>query len=270
MTGHREFSGRTAVITGAADGLGAACARRAATLGMRVVLADIDPDRLRRTADTLAADGADVLAVVTDVGDPDSVEQLAQRAYAHFPSIDVVINNAGVEAAGQVWEWTPEAFDRLMRVNMYGVFHGIRAFVPRMIAAGRGHIANVASVGAFRATPFNSPYQASKHAVLVLTEALAQELAQRGHPVDVSLIVPSALQTDIFASVEVFDSPGSDEAAAVADQYHTYLRTQGLEPETAARRIFDGLAARDFWVLTQPEEVRGYAADRGRVLIELS
>jgi NAD(P)-dependent dehydrogenase (short-subunit alcohol dehydrogenase family) len=164
-TARELFHGEVAVITGAASGIGEAVARQAAKLGMRVVLADIDEERLETVASSLAAGGRDVVYAATDVADAAAVESLAERAYASFGSVRLLANVAGVEAVGAVWETMPEHFDRVMKVNVYGEYHGIRAFVPRMLAAGTSaYVVTVTSLAALTSAPFQAAYVASKHA----------------------------------------------------------------------------------------------------------
>jgi NAD(P)-dependent dehydrogenase (short-subunit alcohol dehydrogenase family) len=129
------FSGKTAVITGAGSGIGAALARHAAGLGMRLVLADVAEERLAEVAAEVGGT-AEILAVPTDVTNAAAVERLAARAYDELGPVRLLFNNAGIESTGPLWELTPQRWDLMMRVNVYGVFHGIHAFVPRMLADG--------------------------------------------------------------------------------------------------------------------------------------
>ncbi|MFD4181452.1 SDR family NAD(P)-dependent oxidoreductase [Rhodococcus sp. NPDC058514] len=246
----RDLTGTTAVVTGAASGIGAAIARRAAGLGMRVVLADFDSDRLDEVAHGITATGTEVLAVRCDVTDPDDVERLAATAYEAFGPVRLLVNNAGVEGTGRLWELSPGTFGRVMDVNVSGVFHGIRAFVPRMLAAGSAaHIVNTASIGAVTSLPAQASYCASKHAALAMTECLAIELAAEQAPITVAALLPGPVHTAIYASA------GSDGSAGAAtrDRMDAFLRENGVTPEAAADTLFDGLAAGDFWIFTHPE-----------------
>src|SRR5687768_3749027 len=163
----RQFRDRTVVITGAASGIGAALARRAGNEGMRVVLADVAVDDARAVADNMA--GAETLVVHCDVSDEASVRQLADAAWERFGSVDLLCNNAGIVPGGRhrmVWEYTPGDWQWSLGVNFYGVIHGIRAFVPRMITQGTpAHILNTASVAGFVSGSGSACYGAAKHAV---------------------------------------------------------------------------------------------------------
>ena len=190
------FGGKTAVITGAGSGIGAGLARMAGEVGMRVVLADVDAGRLEEVRAALAKTGTEVLAVTTDVRDATSVDALATAAFGAFGSVELLINNAGIESVGRVWETSPESWQRMQRVNVDGTFHGIRSFVARMGANPLpSHVVNVASVAAISSSALNSAYHASKHAVLALTECLHIECSEVFPQISVSVVCPAAVTT---------------------------------------------------------------------------
>jgi NAD(P)-dependent dehydrogenase (short-subunit alcohol dehydrogenase family) len=188
------FDGRVVVITGGASGIGRALGERFAAEGARVVLADIERDRLESTAAELGKNAtAEVTAIQADVTDPDSVEALAAAAYDRFGAVHVLFNNAGVGApSAKPWDTTPNDWRWVHAVNVFGVAHGIQAFVPRMLASGEpGYIVNTASGdGVINPLPGASVYAASKAAVATLTECLAAQLAADGAPIGVSLFLP--------------------------------------------------------------------------------
>jgi len=188
------FGDRVVVITGGASGIGRALGERFAADGARVVLADIERDQLERTAAELGKDAAgEVAAIAVDVTDPASVEALAAAAFDRFGAVHVLINNAGVGApSARPWETTPNDWRWVHSVNVFGVAHGIQAFVPRMIASGEpGYVVNTASGdGAVNPLPGASVYAASKAAVATLTECLATQLAADGARIGVSLFLP--------------------------------------------------------------------------------
>lgn len=250
---HPGFSGTTAVITGAASGIGAGLARHGASLGMRLVLADIDEDRLADVVAGLPAT-AEVLAVPTDVTSAAAVEQLAARAYAELGPVRLLFNNAGIETTGPLWALTPERWDQMMQVNVSGVVHGITAFVPRMLADGRpAGIVNTSSVGGLSVGPFQGAYCATKFAVQALTECLHMELAAQGAPITVSVVNPGPVATEIFEdAVALEGAPGTDSYRATM---RALLRDQGISPDEAAAVIFDGVADGRFWIFPHPEMV---------------
>lgn len=188
------FAERVVVITGGASGIGRALGQRFAAEGARVVLADVERGRLEATARELAKGAAgEVTGISVDVTEPASVEALAAEVYQRFGAVHVLINNAGVGApSARPWETTPNDWRWVHSVNVFGVAHGIQAFVPRMIAAGEpGHVVNTSSGdGAVNPLPGASVYAASKAAVATLTECLATQLAADGARIGVSLFLP--------------------------------------------------------------------------------
>ncbi|MFY8120047.1 MAG: SDR family NAD(P)-dependent oxidoreductase, partial [Burkholderiaceae bacterium] len=169
----KDFAGRTAVITGAGSGFGREFAREAAARGMHLVLADIEADALAASAHELGSGGARVLAEVLDVADGAAVARLADRAYAEFGAVHLLMNNAGVGSGGLLWENSERDWQWVLGVNLWGVIHGVRQFVPRMLAGGQGgHVVNAASVAGLLAAPNMGVYNVSKHAVVALTETL--------------------------------------------------------------------------------------------------
>ena len=166
---------------------------------MRVVAADVEADALDATVAELGGD--DVLGVPTDVTSRDAVEQLATRAYDTFGAVDVLCNNAGVFQGGLLWECTDADFEWTLGVNLWGILHGIRAFVPRMLAAGTpGHVVNTISMAGLATTPFSGPYNVSKFAAMAATECLAHDLATVGAPIKVSAVCPGLVDTEIARS----------------------------------------------------------------------
>ena len=189
-----ELRDRVAVVTGAASGIGLAVAQAFAAEGMRVVLADLDEPGAQREADALGAEVA--LAVGVDVRDPASVEALAAAALDRFGAVHVVVNNAGIVTGGRAWEQSLDDWHRVLDVNLWGVVHGIRTFVPLLLANGSpGHVVNPASMAAVTAIPGIAPYTASKHAVLGISDVLRAELEGLGAPVGVSVVMPGMIRT---------------------------------------------------------------------------
>lgn len=194
------LKGRTAVITGAGSGIGRALALQCADRGMPVVLADVDEIGLAETA-RLIGRMDQTFVVPTDVSKSQDVEALADRAYECTGDVGVLFNNAGVASGGSIWESTPEDWAWILGVNLMGVVHGVRAFVPRMLAEQRpGHIVNTASAAGLMSLPAASAYCASKHAVVTLSECLYHELQLKKADIGVSVLCPSFVQTGIVDS----------------------------------------------------------------------
>lgn len=258
---YEDLRGRTAVVTGAGSGIGESAARRAAELGMNVVLADISAPRVDAVAADLRADGHAALAVPTDVRDADAVDALADAAYAEFGAVTVLLNNAGLESLGFTWEVPADEWRRVINVNLLGVFHGIRSFVPRMGADPRpSHIVNTCSVGGITITPRMTAYAASKHGVQALTESLYLECAEAFPQIAVSVFSPGQVATRIFE-----DAPDRGETAVDAEFWRDQIR-EGMSPDTAAELLFEGIARDDFWILTHPGSFERLASRRARVL----
>lgn len=238
---------RVAVITGAASGIGAGLAREAVRRGFQVVLADRDEAALDKVAHEI---GDAALAVPTDVTDPAALEALAERAWDAHGQVDLLFNNAGILASGFSWEIPAETWQRVIDVNLAGVVNGIRAFVPRLLAANRpARIVNTASVGGFLPSPMMAPYSATKFAVVALSECLAGELKMLGSQIEVSLLAPGPVKTAIFRE------PAPESAAQFQQFMHTLLESQGLTPDQFAPLVFDAIERGDYWIFPQPESL---------------
>jgi NAD(P)-dependent dehydrogenase (short-subunit alcohol dehydrogenase family) len=263
-----QLAGRTAVVTGAASGIGRALAGRCAAAGMRVVLADVEAAPLGEAARALEKQGAEALAVVTDVSRPEQVEALAQRAEDAFGAVHLVCNNAGVFAGGLSWETPLADYEWVLSVNVWGVLHGVRAFVPRLLAQGEGHVLITASMASLTAAPFSAPYTMSKHAVLALAESLHLELRARGAAVGVSVLCPEMIRTGIGESArnrpERFERgvPSHPERELVEGALRAGAAT-GLDPDVVAARALDAVREGRFYVLP-PEDDPWIAAMRAR------
>jgi NAD(P)-dependent dehydrogenase (short-subunit alcohol dehydrogenase family) len=253
-----EFPGKVAVVTGAASGIGRAIAAQAAREGMRLVLADIEAGPLERTVAELRAAGAAVLAVPTDVSRAEQVAALAARALAAYGAVHLLFNNAGVATGGPIWEQPLAEWEWVMGVNLWGVVHGIRAFVPLMLAQDdAGYIVNTASIAGLVTAPALGIYTVTKHAVVALSEVLAAELAQRDAHITVSVLCPSWVRTRIMeagrnrpAAIQPPVSPGDDPAGSAAIHQ---LIDSGMPPEQVAEEVFAAIRGERFYILTHPE-----------------
>jgi NAD(P)-dependent dehydrogenase (short-subunit alcohol dehydrogenase family) len=187
----QELHDKVAVVTGAASGIGLGIARSFLAAGMRLVLADIDEERLTDEARVMEQAGAGVLVVPTDVGDPGAVEALADAAFARHGAVHVLVNNAGILASGRTWEIPLSDWHRVLDVNLWGAIHGVRTFVPRMLDQGApAHILNMGSMASVTPVPGIGPYNVAKHGLLALTEGLASELAAIDADIAVTLVMP--------------------------------------------------------------------------------
>jgi NAD(P)-dependent dehydrogenase (short-subunit alcohol dehydrogenase family) len=248
-----HFNEKVAVVTGAASGIGRAIAERCLADGMRVVLADIEAPALEEAAKAMT--GA-ILPYKVDVSDAAAMEAMADAVYKHFGAVHLLFNNAGVAPDPKpVWAQSLDSWKWVIDVNLYGVINGLRSFVPRMLAGGEeGHIVNTASVAGLHAGPMISPYYATKHAVVGLSEALYIELKSGKTRVGVSVLCPAFVRTKIGESGR--NRPGAVPSAALSNEFSEMVRMlieQGVTPESIADKVFDAIKADQFWILTHPE-----------------
>lgn len=259
---------RVAVITGGGSGIGAAMADAFTARGARIVLADIDPDALERTAATLQARGAEVLTVRTDVGELAQVRALAEAAVERFGAVHVVCNNAGIAVFGQMADATHADWEYTMRVNFWGVVHGVETFAPRLLAQGQGgHIVNTASMAGLVGMEWLGIYCASKFAVVGLTEGLFRELKPRG--IGVSVLCPMIVQTDINRNSirnrpvplrnpdhpDVPADPGAEVPGAAAEVQGAMVGSV-IAVDEVARRVVRAIDRGDLYILTHSEQRR--------------
>jgi NAD(P)-dependent dehydrogenase (short-subunit alcohol dehydrogenase family) len=268
-----ELTGRVAVVTGGASGIGFAMAERFADEGMRLAIADIEEGTLDAAAKQLSDGGADVLAVPTDVSKAESVDALADRVRDHYGGFHIVCNNAGVGGHGfTTWDAPASEWQWVLGVNLWGVINGIRAFVPTLVGQDDGHVVNTASMAGLASLPFMAPYSASKHAVLAISEALFHELAMLGSAVKVSVLCPGFIRTRIADSnrnwLEHLGSEPTrdDPASEVIEPLVRGLVDAGKPPEELADQVLDAIRTQRFLVITEPEICKGAVDGRAAIL----
>jgi NAD(P)-dependent dehydrogenase (short-subunit alcohol dehydrogenase family) len=250
-----SHSGRVAVVTGGASGIGHALARRAAADGMTVVLADVEASALESAAAAMRAQGATVHAYEVDVSDRSAVLGLAERVESEVGPTWLLANNAGVFVAAPFLESTPQDWEWVLGVNLWGVVHGLQAFLPHMVARDEGHIVNTASLDGIVTVPNVASYIASKHAITGLSETLFRELEAAGSGVGVSVLCPGVIATNIRRSGRNRPARLGSAAQLDSDTYPEY--DQEMAPELVAEIVFDAIAQRRFWIVTHTEQ---YAA----------
>jgi NAD(P)-dependent dehydrogenase (short-subunit alcohol dehydrogenase family) len=248
-----RLQGRTAVITGAASGIGLALAQQLGAQGMKLVLADIEEGALAGAAAGLKELGCEVVAVRTDVSDYGSVCELARRANEAFGHVHVLCNNAGVSFTGPIWELSLDDWRWVQDVNLWGVIHGIKAFVPAMIAHGEaGHIINTASLASFNGMGDHAAYCASKAAVLSISQALFSELRAWNTPLGVTVLCPGIVKTQVHRSWR--NRPATDQSWSERESQDPAvrrtaeeLRATGELPETVAQAAIEAMRAGRFY-----------------------
>ena len=253
----KDFSGKTAVITGAGSGIGAALAGLAGAQGMNLVLADINLDDLEIVASQIVAPA--IVVQQTDVADADAVQALADLSWSRFGEVSVLCNNAGVVPGGRhrpVWDYSPEDWRWAFGVNVDGVVNGIRSFVPRMLAEGRpGHVLNTASVAGFVSGSGSADYGASKHAVVRITEALYAGLRDEQAPIGVTMLCPGLVATRIYDSERSRPSHlrtvgGRPEEAEALQSVADNLYRNAPSADEVAKLAFDGIRNDQLYVFT--------------------
>jgi NAD(P)-dependent dehydrogenase (short-subunit alcohol dehydrogenase family) len=247
----KDFKDKVAVVTGGASGIGRAIAERCVAEGMRVVLADIEEPALQNAAKAMNARPYRV-----DVSDAAAVEAMAEVVYSEFGAVHLLFNNAGVGSdVKPVWAQPIETWKWVIGVNLYGVIYGLHSFVPRMLASGEeGHVVNTASVAGLLSGAMISPYFATKHAVVGLSESLFLELKMANARVGASVLCPAFVKTRIAESDR--NRPGASSAPSVSGEAAAAIRAMvdaGVSPESIAEKVFDAIEAEKFWILTHPE-----------------
>ena len=249
--------GHVAVITGGASGIGLAVAEALIAEGMRVVLADIDAPKLRDVEARLTESGAEVATMICNTAAEAEVNALAEFALEQFGGAHVLFNNAGIGGVGDAWADPMELWHRVIDINLFGVVHGIRAFLPIMRQQGVGHIVNTASMAGFGPVPGAAPYAATKHAVVGLSESLYLELVAMQEPIGLSVLCPGFVKTDLMnKEPDAVESP-------IGQLMNVLLRAGvdgGIPASTVAAAVVAAIEAQHFWILTHPEMFDGAVA----------
>jgi NAD(P)-dependent dehydrogenase (short-subunit alcohol dehydrogenase family) len=252
-------AGKVAVVTGGASGIGLALAERFATAGMHIVLADVDEAGLASAAERIGAHGVDTLFVRTDVSDEAAVQALAAATVERFGAAHLVCNNAGIAAKADPWFGPLSSWTWTMGVNLWGVIHGIRAFLPVLIESGGGHIVNTASMAGLMPGA-GAAYDATKHAVVALSDDLYTGMLQAGLPVGVSVLCPGWVRTQIADAernwpAELGEAPVPAPGTEFMFDILKRVIDEGMPPAVVADKVADAVEAEEFWVLPHPDFV---------------
>ena len=255
-----SIQGKTAVITGGASGIGLAMAKRFAAEGAKLVLADVEGAALQSAANELAAAGAEVLAVRTDVARFDDVQNLANRAVDRFGKVHIVCNNAGVATAGFLAEATIHDWQWVVGVNLFGVINGVQSFLPILLRQGEEcHFVNTASIAGLIVGPGMGIYCTTKHAVVALSEALYHEMQLMQTKVGVSVLCPAWVNTKIVDSGRnrpAGAATPTEDLGPTAKRLQEYTRQvveAVLSPDVIANHVVSAIVAKQFYILTHPE-----------------
>lgn len=272
----KELRGKVAVVTGAASGIGLAMAERFAGEGMKVVLADIERSALDAAVTRLKEGGAEVLGLPIDVSKSDEVERLRDETLAKFGKVHIVCNNAGVSRGGNIWEMSLEDWQWVLGVNLWGVIHGVRTFVPVMLDQNEeAHVINTASIAGLISPPGIGIYNTSKHAVVAISETLHVELMLRGSKVKVSVVCPGWVRTQIADSER--NRPAdlmpkgprerTPQEEAVEQMTRQVIAT-GMEPSEVADKVLEAVREERLYVLTHPKMKKAVRMTMDNVLAD--
>ena len=274
----KDFQDKVAVVTGAGSGIGRALAEKAAAEGMKVVLADVEEEALAEVEGELRGRDTHVIALRTDVSKSEQVERLAQRTLEAFGAVHLLFNNAGVSGGGgPIWTATEADWRWVLEVNLFGVIHGIRVFVPLMLQQGtEGHIVNTASVLGLTSGPGGGPYGVSKHGVVRVSEGLHYDLLAAGSKLRCSVLCPGMIATRIVQSgrnrpaelQNEVDEATRRETEARSAQMQELFSTQGMPPAQVADITFNAIREERFYILTHENVKEGVRRRMENILAE--
>lgn len=269
----KDFKGKTAVVTGAASGIGEALVHEAASRGMNVVLADIEAPRLKEVEAALRETGVEALSHVTDTSSRDDVFALADAAFDRFGNVHFLALNAGVAGAkgGTAWTTAPAEWDWVMGVNWSGVLYGVQAFVPRMLEKGEEGVVEATSSIMGLNTGATSPYNVSKHAVARFMEGLYYDLQVANSKLSAILLCPGPIATEIVKSTRnrPADVPVHDQGSLGdrGDVFHKWLHENGMPPAEVADMVFKAAEDGSFYVHTHPEYIHASFKRRAKGIV---
>jgi len=254
----KKLTGKTAVVTGAAAGMGLAMTRRFAREGMNVVLSDIDEAKLDEAVNEIRGDGGNVEGVVTDVSTEADNVQLLDASIDAFGTVDVVCLNAGVQGSiGRSWALSNEDYKWTLGILLDGVIHGVRTFVPHLVEKDEGHVVMTASIAGHISSPFGAPYNIAKHGVATLAETLFHELKIERSNVGVTCLCPGFVNTNIVNATAARES--GSVGSAIDDRGDQMLEltlrklSGGLDPEVVGQQVFDAISNNQFWLFTDED-----------------
>lgn len=270
-----KLDGAVAVITGGASGMGRAFAERFGSAGCRLVLADIEEPALEAAVAELASNGITASGIITDVSDERSMDEFAEHVIAEHGRVDLLFNNAGVGAGGTIDTLTTEDWQWVLGVNLWGVIHGLRVFLPHMLEQDFGHVINTGSIAGHTSYARMASYNASKHAVVTISETLYAELHQRGSAVGVSVLCPGIVNTNILDSErnrpEALMQPLiADEESEALEMLQTVAQeiySEALDPRIVAETVYEAVSEGRFYIWT--DEVFAGAIARRHADIQL-
>jgi len=264
----KDLNGKVAVITGGASGLGKAFAEKFGSAGMKLALADVEVPVLEETVANLRSTGIDAIGIPCDVSDAESVKNFSDSVFSEFGAAHLLCLNAGVAATGPIVESSLEEWKWVLGVNLYGIIHGLDAFLPQLVQQNEGHVVMTASIAGHTSFANMASYNASKHATVTIAETLFAEMKEAKLDVGVSCLCPGFVATNIFTSDRnkpeevqtALAEPPSEEEVTQREAALEWLRANALQPGFVADLVHDAVVEKKFWIFTEESHTHAVKA----------
>jgi len=269
----KDLNGKVAVITGGASGLGKAFAEKFGSAGMKLALADVEVPVLEETVANLRSTGVDVIGIPCDVSDAESVKNFSDSVFSEFGAAHLLCLNAGVAATGPIVESSLEEWKWVLGVNLYGIIHGLDAFLPQLVQQNEGHVVMTASIAGHTSFANMASYNASKHATVTIAETLFAEMKEAKLDVGVSCLCPGFVATNIFTSDRnkpeevqtALAEPPSEEEVTQREAALEWLRANALQPGFVADLVHDAVVEKKFWIFTEESHTHAVKARHSEI-----
>ena len=269
----KDLNGKVAVITGGASGLGKAFAEKFGSAGMKLALADVEVPVLEETVANLRSTGIDAIGIPCDVSDAESVKSFSDSVFSEFGAAHLLCLNAGVAATGPIVESSLEEWKWVLGVNLYGIIHGLDAFLPQLVQQNEGHVVMTASIAGHTSFANMASYNASKHATVTIAETLFAEMKEAKLDVGVSCLCPGFVATNIFTSDRnkpeevqtTLAEPPSEEEVTQREAALEWLRANALQPGFVADLVHDAVVEKKFWIFTEESHTHAVKARHSEI-----
>jgi len=269
----KDLNGKVAVITGGASGLGKAFAEKFGSAGMKLALADVEVPVLEETVANLRSTGIDAIGIPCDVSDAESVKNFSDSVFSEFGAAHLLCLNAGVAATGPIVESSLEEWKWVLGVNLYGIIHGLDAFLPQLVQQNEGHVVMTASIAGHTSFANMASYNASKHATVTIAETLFAEMKEANLDVGVSCLCPGFVATNIFTSDRnkpeevqtALAEPPSEEEVTQREAALEWLRANALQPGFVADLVHDAVVEKKFWIFTEESHTHAVKARHSEI-----